>query len=68
MIREIERKPIRYEEFWVLRAIDDEINKKVVVGEEKHCTPPTEQDIVDYLQNMRCSFVSVEHNYRLIKE
>lgn len=33
MIREIERKPIRYEEFWVLRAIDDDCNKKVVVGE-----------------------------------
>lgn len=67
MIREIERKPIRYEEFWVLRAIDDEINKKVVVGEQKCTTPPTEQDIVDYLQNMRCSFVSVEHNYRLLE-
>lgn len=68
MIREIERKPIRYEEFWVLRAIDNENNKKVVVGEQKHPIPPTEQDIVDYLQNMKCSFVSVEHNFRLIKE
>lgn len=39
MIREIERKPIRYEEFWVLRAIDDDCNKKVVVGEQKCPTP-----------------------------
>lgn len=67
MIREIERKPIKYEEYWVLRGIDDTGNKKQVFAEREFVTPPTEQDIVDFLMTTKCSFVSLEHNYRLVK-
>lgn len=69
MIREVEAKhTIKYEEYWVLRGIHEEYDKKTVVAEEKYMTFPTEQYIVDFLLRGKGTFefVSVEHNYRLV--
>lgn len=68
MIKEIERKPIRYEEFWVVRVI--RANKHGAyecVNERTFPTSPTEQEIVDVLMdNSSDCFVSVMHNYKLV--
>lgn len=66
MIKEIFQIPLQYEEYWVLRAVNDTRDKKVVVSEREFGVPPTEQEIFDYLNLTKCSFVSVEHNYRLV--
>lgn len=70
MIREIERKPIKYEEYWVARIVLEENNKKEVVKEIKFTTPPTQQEIAEILMMIFSDkyFVSVVHNYRLVKE
>lgn len=67
MFREIERQPIKYEEFWVARVIRKNLNNSYeCVNEIKFSTPPTEQEIVDVLMNNASDcFVSVVHNYKL---
>lgn len=70
MIHEIERKPLRYEDYFVLRGICEKGSTKTVIVEKRFDMSPTEQDIVDFLLKYEkdISFVSLEHNYRLIKE
>ena len=68
MIRKIEREPIKYEEFWVVRVIRANIhNGYECVGERTFDTPPTQEEIVNVLMdNASDCFVSVEHNYKLV--
>lgn len=68
MIREIEVKPIRYEEFWTVRVIRENKNGAYeCVNERRFSTQPTEQEIVDILMNNASDcFVSVLHNYKLL--
>lgn len=67
MIKEIEQN-IRYEEYWLLRVIQEDNNgNKKCVAERKCSMPPTEQIIVNILLNYhKDCFISVEHNYRLV--
>lgn len=69
MIHEIERKPLLYEDYYVLRGIQDKGNIKTVIVEKRFDMKPTEQDIVEFLlNNENIDFVSENHNYRLMKE
>lgn len=69
MLRELKQNPIRYEEFWAARVIQDLGNKKTVYKEVIFDTVPTEADIVSLLVSIpKDCFVSVEHNYRLVTE
>lgn len=68
MIRVIEKKPIELEEYWLVRVIRDTLTKKEVIKEVKFETYPTDQDIVEILQNVSSNcFASVCHNFRLIE-
>lgn len=67
MIKEINQKPIRYKEYWVIRIVSEEGNKKNVCREIEYSTEPTEADIVRTLIEIPTyCFVSIEHNYRLL--
>ena len=68
MIREIERKPIKYSDYYVARVIQDCESSKVVYKEIHFESMPTDQEIVQILTEVPSDcFISVIHNYRLIQ-
>lgn len=69
MIKEIESNPIRYEEYWLLRVIQEDNNgNKKCIAERKCSMPPMVQYIVNMLLSYpKDCFISVEHNYRLVE-
>lgn len=68
MIREIKQEPIKYEEYWVVRVIQDCGTSKKCYSEFEYPVPPIEKEIIEALKRApgNC-FVTVEHNYRLLQ-
>ena len=66
MIKTINQKPIRYEEYWVIRIIQDCGSSKKVYDEIRCENEPTDKEIVNALINKpeNC-FATVSHNYAL---
>lgn len=68
MIREIKQDPIKYEDYWVIRVIQDCGTSKRCYSEAEYDSYPTENEVVKTLNIVPANcFVTVEHNYRLVR-
>lgn len=54
------------EEYYLLRGIRNNGNKKEVIKEKEFQDKPTLDDIATFLNDSRADFVSLETNYRFL--
>lgn len=63
------KQEVDLQEYYVLRGIRGDLGKeKRVVAEREFSTEPGPADIVKFIVETGCSFVSVVKNYRIVKD
>lgn len=66
IIRVRKTAEISYVEYWVIRVVKAEKERKTVVREIEYQIEPTERDIVEVLLTCEADeFITVAHNYKL---
>ncbi len=63
-----QKRNVSIEDYWVIRGVlNSPMSGKMVVREKEYLTEPTKEDIALFLVGTKCTFASIEHNYRFFK-
>lgn len=59
---------VEIEEYYVLRAVSNELGVEKVIREGEYSNRPTPSDVVRFLEESKADFASLVTNYRLVDD